>query len=193
MTQKKGFPEGSACKPCWELKYCPYGDFMEFFPIFSNDHPAPDIEEIKNNHEKCISNIINGKLESEDDVWEEVYRLFFTKPFKWEYLSQFNPDDITCKLWGHVCPVFIAQDTYTETKEVRKQGRYIPRNVMFKVINRDNQICQLCKKNVLFDEVEFDHIIPVSKGGPSSVDNIRLLCRKCNREKSNSLNEILEE
>lgn len=42
------------------------------------------------------------------------------------------------------------------------------------------------------DEVEFDHIIPHSKGGPLSVENIRLLCRACNRKKSDSLAELLE-
>jgi len=142
-------------------------------------------------HNQCLSNLMSGKLETPEDVWEEVYRLLYSTPSNWEYLSQFNPDDTTCKMFGHVCPIFITQDSYTETKDERRKGRYIPRDVMFKVINRNNQICQVCKKNVLFDEVEFDHIIPVSKGGPSTVDNIRLLCRNCNRKKSNSLNELL--
>jgi hypothetical protein len=22
----------TVCKPCWELKYCPYGPLVEFFP-----------------------------------------------------------------------------------------------------------------------------------------------------------------
>jgi 5-methylcytosine-specific restriction endonuclease McrA len=42
------------------------------------------------------------------------------------------------------------------------------------------------------DEVEFDHIIPHAKGGPMSVENIRLLCRTCNRKKSDSLTELLD-
>lgn len=193
MKNSKGFPEDSVCKPCWELKYCPYGGFIEFFPILSNHTSEPDIENIKKSYKECLSNLMSGNLETEDEVWSEVYRLFYTTPSNWEYLSHFNPDDIKCKIFGHVCPVFITQDSYTETKDERRQGRYIPRDVMFKVINRDNQICQVCKKNVLFDEVEFDHIIPVSKGGPSSADNIRLLCRNCNRKKSNSLNELLAE
>jgi hypothetical protein len=23
-----------ACKPCWELKYCPYGPLVETFPVY---------------------------------------------------------------------------------------------------------------------------------------------------------------
>ena len=63
---------------------------------------------------------------------------------------------------------------------------------MLKVVRRDGQICQECHKNVPDTEIEFDHIIPASKGGPVSVDNLRVLCKKCNREKNNSLNNMLQ-
>ena len=32
----------------------------------------------------------------------------------------------------------------------------------------------------------FDHILPFSKGGDDTVDNIQLLCAKCNLHKGNS-------
>lgn len=33
--------------------------------------------------------------------------------------------------------------------------------------------------------LEFDHLIPESKGGPAIVSNIVLACRRCNRSKCN--------
>ena len=36
-------------------------------------------------------------------------------------------------------------------------------------------------------DLEFDHIVPVSKGGSGTVRNIQLLCALCNREKSDSI------
>ncbi|MEZ5538276.1 MAG: HNH endonuclease signature motif containing protein [Thiolinea sp.] len=188
MAKKKGFPKDSVCKPCWELKYCPYGQMVEWSPIPSENY---DQEEIKKLYAGCLDNFIKGKLKTEQDVWSEIDRLIYLSPASQEYLSQFDPKEVMCEIYGHSCPVFINQYVATETKESRKQGRYLPRHIMLKVVRRDNQVCQVCHKHVPDNEIEFDHIIPYSKGGPTTVENIRLLCRTCNRKKSNSLNELL--
>ena len=49
----------------------------------------------------------------------------------------------------------------------------------------------MCNQPVPDQEVEFDHIIPFSKGGRSITNNLRLVHRDCNRRKSDSLEEIL--
>ena len=50
---------------------------------------------------------------------------------------------------------------------------------------RQNGICSKCGKHFLFEEMEADHITPWSKGGTTSVNNCQMLCKKCNRIKSN--------
>lgn len=37
------------------------------------------------------------------------------------------------------------------------------------------------------DDLQFDHVIPVAKGGGVAADNIQILCGDCNRQKSDSI------
>ena len=50
---------------------------------------------------------------------------------------------------------------------------------------RQNGICPICGEYHTIDEMEGDHIIPWSKGGKTTIDNLQMLCKKCNREKGN--------
>ena len=63
------------------------------------------------------------------------------------------------------------------------QSRYISETTKKIVFSRDAGVCQCCGSSA---NLEFDHITPYSCGGGSEVSNIQLLCRKCNRSKSNS-------
>ena len=57
----------------------------------------------------------------------------------------------------------------------------IPQLVKREVWQRDGGKCVQCGSN---EKLEFDHIIPVVKGGSNTVRNIQLLCETCNRTKS---------
>ncbi len=49
------------------------------------------------------------------------------------------------------------------------------------VFERDNYTCQYCGK--IGGKLEPDHIIPISKGGTSELNNLATTCQKCNRQK----------
>jgi hypothetical protein len=102
-------------------------------------------------------------------------------------------DVIGCKIFGHICPVYFVAEPFTETKHRRSNSRSIPREIMLKVVRRDGQICQKCNEPVADDEVEFDRVIPFSRGGAATVENLRLVHRSCNRRKGASLRELLSE
>jgi 5-methylcytosine-specific restriction endonuclease McrA len=63
-------------------------------------------------------------------------------------------------------------------------SREISQNVKDKVWNRDDGVCTQCGEN---KNLEFDHIIPFSKGGANTYRNIQLLCQPCNRSKSDHI------
>ena len=45
-------------------------------------------------------------------------------------------------------------------------------------------ICPLCNQHFAIEEMEADHIDPWSQGGHTTQDNCQMLCKKCNRRKS---------
>jgi 5-methylcytosine-specific restriction endonuclease McrA len=48
------------------------------------------------------------------------------------------------------------------------------------VLIRDDYTCQYCGKKFPPNELTIDHIIPKSKGGKTSWDNVVTCCKKCN-------------
>lgn len=62
----------------------------------------------------------------------------------------------------------------------RATARRISAAVQQLVWERDRGRCVACGSQVA---LEFDHIIPVARGGSSSEKNVQLLCRDCNRSK----------
>lgn len=57
------------------------------------------------------------------------------------------------------------------------------------VIWRDKNICQYCGNKFSFHELTMDHVIPKSRGGDKSWENIVACCKKCNTKKSNKTPE----
>lgn len=60
----------------------------------------------------------------------------------------------------------------------------IPQDILDKVWNRDGGQCVKCGSQ---ENLEFDHIIPFSKGGANTYRNLQILCKKCNIDKSNKI------
>lgn len=60
----------------------------------------------------------------------------------------------------------------------------ISREVQLFVWQRDQGRCVKCGSG---ERLEFDHIIPFSRGGSSTARNVQLLCEACNRSKHNSI------
>ena len=50
--------------------------------------------------------------------------------------------------------------------------------------------CHYCKKVSTGTDMEIDHVIPMSKGGPHDLSNLVVCCKPCNCSKYNKLPEV---
>jgi hypothetical protein len=243
----------NVCKPCWELKYCPYGPLVEQFPLLPQTleearhhleyaqkclstgkvgEATPLSPENREIYEQCVKDFDpddyepdprgdltamqlagHGKetdltREAAIHVNERMKRSLETgmdghyedmtpaqKAMFEQEVAEFNESkypveippqiaEMQCTVFGHICPVLYSAERITETIELRRTGRYIPFQTKIRVVRRDNYTCQHCGRHLLDNEVEFDHVIPIAKGGSSEEHNIRLTCFDCNRNKS---------
>jgi len=60
----------------------------------------------------------------------------------------------------------------------------IPEDVKLLVWARDGGCCVRCGSR---QDLHFDHVIPVNKGGGNSEENIQILCQLCNLKKSDKI------
>ena len=147
------------------------------------------------NCKKIIKADINAGLQDMIDLinsYFELYKVFSEtqNSKKREYLHDFFYYDFTSLRKGqkliraiHFNGSYDAKVKYSEDKKSNKSRR-IPQDVKDKVWNRDDGKCVQCGSN---ENLEFDHIIPFSKGGANTYRNIQLLCEPCNRSKSDSI------
>ena len=57
--------------------------------------------------------------------------------------------------------------------------------IRYKILKRDQFRCKACGARAGDVELEIDHIVPVSKGGKTTEENLQTLCSKCNKGKTN--------
>lgn len=53
----------------------------------------------------------------------------------------------------------------------------------FELFNESSKACFYCGLSLTYTQVEFDHFIPISKGGLHEKKNLRISCVTCNRKK----------
>jgi hypothetical protein len=78
------------------------------------------------------------------------------------------------KARGHGWPYDVRQS------EPRYRKDKIPRSLWKRVMERDLYRCVTCDSHI---DLCCDHIIPESKGGRTSFENLQAMCRSCNSRK----------
>ena len=71
-----------------------------------------------------------------------------------------------------------------EYRRIPHQTRALSRK---NILLRDRNTCQYCARVLPSAELTLDHVVPRSRGGLSSWENLVACCQECNRSKGNQL------
>lgn len=74
-------------------------------------------------------------------------------------------------------PSVIRMTTYRHTPRL---NRSVSRRG---ILTRDGNVCQYCAKKMLPGQLTLDHVVPRSKGGQSTWENLVASCKSCNHRK----------
>lgn len=138
--------------------------------------------------ESCVSN--NGKCCSHQVFFKSS---LYVVSHPVGYCSSDLPREIALTVKRHVLlqdkrlAKLVTEVEALERIESFKNGykrESIPDAVRLAVFERDQGRCVKCGSS---QNLHFDHIIPVAKGGGNSEKNVQLLCERCNLTKGSGL------
>lgn len=122
------------------------------------------------------------------------FNTFYFPVYTFRYVSPGGNKSTSCNIKLDISNLNDFVEYLSERIKFRKsaagQRALMTSKLREKIKQRDNYTCQKCglstndERNLL---LEIDHIIPISKGGMSTEDNLQTLCWKCNRTKGSKI------
>lgn len=167
-----------------------------FIPFDEVDRQKLDLSVIA---EKVIKEDMYRSEHNEyiDSLWADeksLLRVYFGNKYFLKYQLQIEVN----KLLGDYLTSDMQENTLEEEIKLSSLPLYelcnanpeLGRKIKDAVYNKskthnDEYCCALCGKKSPYKVIfQIDHIIPMSRGGNTTIDNLQLLCRKCNLRKS---------
>lgn len=179
---------------------------MSFETVFNDFAAAEQGKEIlKNERDSILTNISDSipklimsfnkdmvirKLGFESYDFSDLYFPVYT----FQYVSAGGNSSTKCDIQLNIDNleklIFYLNDLVKFRKSIQGQRALMTSALREKIKSRDNFSCKKCslsirdEKNLL---LEIDHVIPLSKGGITSEDNLQTLCWRCNRTKGSKI------
>ena len=103
------------------------------------------------------------------------------------YWKQEQYDYDSLKRWYDYTIELKAQ-RQTRQYQIKLERAKMSDSLRYDILRRDNFRCQICGSSAQDGvKLHVDHIVPVSKGGKTTPDNLRTLCDRCNMGKSDKM------
>ena len=167
--RKAGLEEVKMAKRYTEQDY-----FENLLNVWTHYGRQPYYREI----DSLPSIISSGAYERRWGKWSSALKAFI------EFINNDNPENVTLKEKEKAQTIFV--------KPEKKNKRDIPLGLRYKVLSKDRFRCVKCGNSPASDlncKLHIDHIIPFSKGGLTTFENLQTTCSNCNLGKGNRHSE----
>ena len=119
------------------------------------------------------------EADESDESAEREFGLYWATP-------EMSAEDVSLVIWGrrkrHGSQIDRLRKRHERDEEPAPARReHIPADLQDEVFRRDGGRCVRCGSE---EELQFDHVIPVSRGGGNTAENLQVMCGPCNRAKS---------
>jgi len=122
-----------------------------------------------------------------DVAYQPVDILRWSKAVAMDYLGKaevldYYEDYVRSAREVHFLPSVMRLDFYVDKAAAGKRLAPTRRNVLL----RDNFECQYCGEAGAAAQLTLDHVVPVSKGGADTWENLTTACSRCNQRKGDA-------
>jgi len=145
---------------------------------------------LRNTYERLLEN--SERQAVEVGFWPQKSQRFwaFQGQFFWDDENLTSSEatalllDRTRKKQSRIATALARLELSDSEQNATGRREPIPDAVKLFVWQRDGGKCVSCQSQ---DKLEFDHVIPLARGGSNTARNIQLLCEICNRAKGSDL------
>ncbi len=165
------------------LKWVSGGKIEEYMSLHQHDENASELwqyfQEVISWTERLFPTY---RREMKGLPWGEFYNEYHTNAYNAQKLEEqvaalMADEDVTAK--KGIYQYLLSGD------ERHLNIRAFENSMKREAYERQQGICVACGEHFEFDEMEGDHITPWCEGGKTVSENCQMLCRDCNRRKSN--------
>lgn len=123
----------------------------------------------------CMSRLWDRNLYPSLDTYIGIMRILATSPY-----SNIRQREVALKAIEKFDIEFARELKRELCSKRRRQFGSVRESVILALMERDGYKCNKCGT---LDNLQVDHIIPLSRGGTDDHDNLQFLCRRCNLSK----------
>ena len=168
------------------------GEIEEYMAEHQNDADANELWlYFQNVIEWARAIFANYRREMKGVNWGKLYNQYgkaklFANDLEKVIEDLMRDEDVTRKsgIYEYVLAKFANGDTAAKKAERSLSIRAFTDKMKREAYEKQQGICPICGEHFVIEEMEADHITPWSAGGATVAENCQMLCRECNRRKS---------